>query len=59
LGKKSTESVKTPQEHRFLIKDLNNQAMAVLAEDKSHLEENSDILTGKLTIEGRVGFFNN
>jgi len=54
LGKKSKPTPAAPTEHSFLIKDLNQQTMAVLAEDKSHLEEESDTQTGKLTIEGRV-----
>jgi hypothetical protein len=28
--------------------------MAILAEDKSHLEEDADSKSGKLSIEGRV-----
>jgi hypothetical protein len=56
LGKKVTSSPGIPQEHRFLIKDLDNQTMAVLAEDKSHLEDDAELRSGKLSIEGRVIF---
>lgn len=57
LGKKPATSFDMPREHNFIIKDLDNQTMAVLMEDKSHLEENADAETGKLTIEGRVCYF--
>lgn len=36
------------------LRDLNNQSMAVLSEDKSGLDEEAELRTGKLAIEGRV-----
>lgn len=53
LGQKK-EPLKAPKEHRFLIKDLDNQSMAILVEDKSHLEEDAELRSGKLSVEGRV-----
>ncbi|CAD5223957.1 unnamed protein product [Bursaphelenchus okinawaensis] len=53
LGKKK-ENLEMPKEHRFLMKNLDNQTMAVLVEDKSALEEDADQISGKLTVEGRV-----
>lgn len=56
VGKKKRGPTEVPKEHRFLIRDLNNQVMAILSEDKSHLEEDAQVTTGKLNIEGRVSF---
>ncbi|CAD5231423.1 unnamed protein product [Bursaphelenchus xylophilus] len=53
LGKKK-ENVEMPKEHRFLMKNLDNQTMAVLVEDKTGLEEDADQVSGRLTIDGRV-----
>ncbi|KAI1702156.1 transcription initiation factor IIF, beta subunit domain-containing protein [Ditylenchus destructor] len=52
--KPKAKNTEIPDEHRFLIRDLNNQTMAVLLEDKSGLEEEAELRTGKLTVEGRV-----
>ncbi|KAI1715314.1 transcription initiation factor IIF, beta subunit domain-containing protein [Ditylenchus destructor] len=52
--KPKAKNSEIPDEHRFLIRDLNNQTMAVLLEDKSGLEEEAELRTGKLTVEGRV-----
>ncbi|KAE9413038.1 hypothetical protein Angca_004601, partial [Angiostrongylus cantonensis] len=45
-----------PDEHSFILGDVLNQTMAVLAEDKSGLNEDIEIrhLSGRLSIEGRV-----
>lgn len=53
IGKKK-ETMNAPKEYKFNIKDMNNQSMAILVEDKTGLEENEDIYSGKLTVEGRV-----
>ncbi|KAI6186631.1 General transcription factor IIF subunit 2 [Aphelenchoides besseyi] len=54
LGKKNAVAPQIPSEHRFIIKDLDNQTMAVLVEDKTHLEDEAHLRTGKLTVEGRI-----
>jgi len=54
ITRKGFNSVQLPKEHKFIMRDLNNQTMALLCEDKSGLEENAEIMTGKLSIEGRV-----
>ena len=54
LGKKTQAAPTIPAEHSFLIKDLADQTMAVLAEDKSHFAEDAQLRTGKLFVEGRV-----
>ncbi|KAL7071541.1 hypothetical protein ACQ4LE_009599 [Meloidogyne hapla] len=43
-----------PQQHKFITRDVKNQSFAVLSEDKSGLEEDSELVTGKLSIEGRI-----
>ncbi|KJH48530.1 tRNA-guanine transglycosylase [Dictyocaulus viviparus] len=43
-----------PDEHSFILGDVLNQTMAVLAEDKSGLNEDVDVRSGRLSIEGRV-----
>uniref|UniRef100_A0A158PE28 General transcription factor IIF subunit 2 n=1 Tax=Angiostrongylus costaricensis TaxID=334426 RepID=A0A158PE28_ANGCS len=43
-----------PDEHSFILGDVLNQTMAVLAEDKSGLNEDIEIRSGRLSIEGRV-----
>ncbi|CAG9537637.1 unnamed protein product [Cercopithifilaria johnstoni] len=43
-----------PNEHSFVIGDIRNQSLAVLCEDKSGLNEDADICSGRLSIEGRV-----
>ncbi|KAL3989815.1 Transcription initiation factor IIF beta subunit family protein [Acanthocheilonema viteae] len=43
-----------PNEHSFVIGDVRNQSLAVLCEDKSGLNEDADICSGRLSIEGRV-----
>lgn len=43
-----------PDEHSFILGDVLNQTMAVLAEDKSGLNEDMEIRSGRLSIEGRV-----
>ena len=40
-----------------IYRDVKNQSFAVLSEDKSGLEEDSELMTGKLSIEGRVRSF--
>ncbi|KAL3078730.1 hypothetical protein niasHT_036067 [Heterodera trifolii] len=47
-------AMQIPTQHKFIIRDLNSQSMAVLSEDKSALEEEADLRTGKLSIEGRI-----
>ncbi|KAI6213595.1 General transcription factor IIF subunit 2 [Aphelenchoides besseyi] len=54
LGKKNAATPQIPNEHRFIIKDLDNQTMAVLVEDKTQLEDEAHLRTGKLTVEGRI-----
>uniref|UniRef100_A0A915DH58 General transcription factor IIF subunit 2 n=2 Tax=Ditylenchus dipsaci TaxID=166011 RepID=A0A915DH58_9BILA len=54
MVKGAAKTAEIPDEHRFLIGDLNNQTMAVLCEDKSGLEEEANFRTGKLSVEGRV-----
>ncbi|KAJ1347569.1 hypothetical protein KIN20_002660 [Parelaphostrongylus tenuis] len=46
--------VQMPDEHSFILGDVLNQTMAVLAEDKSGLNEDMDFRSGRLSIEGRV-----
>ncbi|KAI6222906.1 General transcription factor IIF subunit 2 [Aphelenchoides fujianensis] len=53
LGKKN-DAFQVPSEHGFLIKDLDNQTMAVLVEDKTELEDEAHLRTGKLSVEGRI-----
>ncbi|KAK6111899.1 Transcription initiation factor IIF beta subunit family protein [Brugia pahangi] len=43
-----------PNEHSFVIGDIRNQSLAVLCEDKSGLNEDANICSGRLSIEGRV-----
>ncbi|GMT10739.1 hypothetical protein PFISCL1PPCAC_2036, partial [Pristionchus fissidentatus] len=43
-----------PEEHSFIIGDIVNQTMVVLGEDKSGLNEDINIRTGSLALEGRV-----
>ncbi|KAK5986501.1 Transcription initiation factor IIF beta subunit [Trichostrongylus colubriformis] len=45
---------KIPDEHSFILGDVLNQTMAVLAEDKTGLNDEAEIKTGRLAIEGRV-----
>uniref|UniRef100_A0AC35TI71 General transcription factor IIF subunit 2 n=1 Tax=Rhabditophanes sp. KR3021 TaxID=114890 RepID=A0AC35TI71_9BILA len=42
-----------PVEHKFSIRKITDQTMFVLNEDKSHLEENKNLMSGKLAIQGR------
>ncbi|MFH4984420.1 hypothetical protein AB6A40_011129 [Gnathostoma spinigerum] len=51
---KKGESCEIPTEHNFIISDINSQTMAVLCEDKTGLNEDADLYSGKLNIEGRV-----
>ncbi|GMS80149.1 hypothetical protein PENTCL1PPCAC_2324 [Pristionchus entomophagus] len=43
-----------PEEHSFIIGDIVNQTMVVLGEDKTGLNEDINIRTGSLSLEGRV-----
>ncbi|CAJ0591447.1 unnamed protein product [Cylicocyclus nassatus] len=43
-----------PDEHSFILGDVLNQTMAVLAEDKTGLNEDADVRSGRLSLEGRV-----
>ncbi|VDP41093.1 unnamed protein product [Heligmosomoides polygyrus] len=43
-----------PDEHSFMLGEVQNQTMIVLAEDKSGLNEDVEIKQGRLSIEGRV-----
>ncbi|WKY10438.1 hypothetical protein Q1695_002642 [Nippostrongylus brasiliensis] len=43
-----------PDEHIFILGDVLNQTMVVLAEDKAGLNEEMEIRQGRLSIEGRV-----
>ncbi|VDN50581.1 unnamed protein product [Dracunculus medinensis] len=43
-----------PAEHSFIINDIKCQSLAVLCEDKTGLDEDADICSGRLSIEGRV-----
>nr|CAD2179548.1 unnamed protein product [Meloidogyne enterolobii] len=56
VNQKSTDSkiMDIPQQHKFITRDVKNQSFAVLSEDKSGLEEDSELVTGKLSIEGRI-----
>ncbi|KAK6009323.1 transcription initiation factor IIF, beta subunit [Ostertagia ostertagi] len=45
---------KIPDEHSFILGDVLNQTMAVLAEDKTGLNEEAEVKPGRLSIEGRV-----
>uniref|UniRef100_A0A0N5AZ69 General transcription factor IIF subunit 2 n=1 Tax=Syphacia muris TaxID=451379 RepID=A0A0N5AZ69_9BILA len=55
LGSKhKTASPGIPEEHSFIISDLKSQTMAVLLEDKSGLNEESELRSGRLSLEGRV-----
>ncbi|VDM08125.1 unnamed protein product [Wuchereria bancrofti] len=52
--KSKQTSFTIPNEHSFVIGDIRNQSLAVLCEDKSGLNEDADICSGRLSIEGRV-----
>uniref|UniRef100_A0A915PPP1 General transcription factor IIF subunit 2 n=1 Tax=Setaria digitata TaxID=48799 RepID=A0A915PPP1_9BILA len=52
--KNKQTSFTIPTEHSFVIGDIRNQSLAVLCEDKSGLNEDADICSGHLSIEGRV-----
>uniref|UniRef100_A0A8R1XVN3 General transcription factor IIF subunit 2 n=1 Tax=Onchocerca volvulus TaxID=6282 RepID=A0A8R1XVN3_ONCVO len=52
--KSKQASFTIPDEHSFVIGDIRNQSLAVLCEDKSGLNEDADICSGHLSIEGRV-----
>uniref|UniRef100_A0A183I482 General transcription factor IIF subunit 2 n=1 Tax=Onchocerca flexuosa TaxID=387005 RepID=A0A183I482_9BILA len=52
--KSKQASFTIPDEHSFVIGDIRNQSLAVLCEDKSGLNEDADICSGRLSIEGRV-----
>uniref|UniRef100_A0A0R3RG09 General transcription factor IIF subunit 2 n=1 Tax=Elaeophora elaphi TaxID=1147741 RepID=A0A0R3RG09_9BILA len=52
--KSKQASFTIPSEHSFVIGDVRNQSLAVLCEDKSGLNEDADICSGRLSIEGRV-----
>lgn len=54
LGKPKHNSADIPNEHHFIIRDLNSQTLAVMCEDKTGLEEEANLRSGKLSIEGRV-----
>ncbi|VDK81739.1 unnamed protein product [Litomosoides sigmodontis] len=54
LVRSEQASFKIPNEHSFVIGDVRNQSLAVLCEDKSGLNEDADISSGRLSIEGRV-----
>lgn len=55
LGSKYKNSaVDIPEEHNFIISDLKSQTMAVLCEDKTGLNEEADLRSGRLSVEGRV-----
>ncbi|CAJ0950052.1 unnamed protein product, partial [Mesorhabditis belari] len=53
-SKKIAPGPSVPSEHTFLMKTDPQQTLAVLAEDKAGLEEESNIRTGKLSVEGYV-----
>ncbi|VDK55656.1 unnamed protein product [Anisakis simplex] len=54
LGKKTSSVSGIPDEYSFLISDVKNQSLSVLSEDKSGLNEDSDVCSGRLSLEGRV-----
>ncbi|CAJ0586401.1 unnamed protein product, partial [Mesorhabditis spiculigera] len=53
-SKKMAPGPSIPEEHTFIIKNDNEQSLAVLAEDKAGMEERAQIQSGKLSIEGVV-----
>lgn len=52
--KKTSNSQEIPLQHKFITRDVQNQSLTVLSEDKSGLEEDAEFTTGKLGIEGRI-----
>lgn len=53
-AKSNQATFSIPNEHTFVIGEIKNQSLVILCEDKSGLNENADICSGRLSIEGRV-----
>ncbi|KHN74089.1 General transcription factor IIF subunit 2 [Toxocara canis] len=54
LGKKKPAVSEIPSEYTFLISDVKNQSLSILSEDKSGLNEDAEVCSGRLSLEGRV-----
>lgn len=54
LGRKKNGTVAMPKIHEFRMTDVQSQSLAILSEDKAHLQEDASIRSGNLSIEGKV-----
>uniref|UniRef100_F1LA52 General transcription factor IIF subunit 2 n=1 Tax=Ascaris suum TaxID=6253 RepID=F1LA52_ASCSU len=54
VGRKKPTGSEIPGEYTFVIADVKSQSLNVLSEDKTGLNEDAEICSGRLAFEGRV-----